>query len=57
MKYTKQGVRDLNDVGKKHVPRILPPECNHKRMKECHPGCGHLICPDCSLTWDTYAEM
>lgn len=26
--------------------------CDHQRMIECHPGCGHFYCPDCGLTWD-----
>jgi hypothetical protein len=29
--------------------------CNHKKMKECHPGCGHYYCPDCGLAWDDYS--
>lgn len=30
--------------------------CVHRRMRECHPGCGHWSCPDCGLTWDDGAE-
>jgi hypothetical protein len=26
--------------------------CEHPRMSECHPGCGHWHCPDCGLLWD-----
>lgn len=25
--------------------------CNHSRMTECHPGCGHYSCP-CGVSWD-----
>ncbi len=31
--------------------------CTHRRMKSCcTPCCGHLYCPDCGLSWDTYGE-
>ncbi len=26
--------------------------CAHRRMRECHVGCGHWSCPDCGLDWD-----
>lgn len=54
MKKTKQGVRDLGSSPPK--PVVIPPDCEHKRMKECHPGCGHYYCPDCDLSWDSYAQ-
>jgi len=55
MKLTKQGVRDLGSAPKK--PKVeIPPTCEHPRMRECHPGCGHYHCPDCGLTWDHYAQ-
>lgn len=58
MRYTKQGVRDLNDllspkVEKLDIDKIM---CKHKRMVECHPGCGHFHCQDCDITWDEGAE-
>lgn len=31
-------------------------ECEHPRMFECHPSCGHFHCPDCDLSWDDYGE-
>jgi len=67
VKLTKQGVRDLGSAPKKPKAQV-PPNCEHKRMKECHKGCGHYHCPDChkgcghyhcpdcGLSWDTYAE-
>lgn len=64
MKLTRQGVRDLNDLGpKRNKPEPLPPECDHLRMGQCHPptkdkpGCGHFSCPDCNLSWDAPAGM
>jgi len=30
--------------------------CLHRRMEECHPGCGHWHCPDCGLSWDDDGE-
>ena len=30
-------------------------DCTHPHMHECHPGCGHLSCPDCGLEWDDHA--
>lgn len=26
--------------------------CLHPRMRECHRGCGHWLCPDCGLFYD-----
>lgn len=50
---TKQGVRNLDHLpAPKRVKVELPPECDHHRMRECHPRCGHFICPDCGLSWD-----
>ncbi len=58
MKLTKQGVRDLNDPIPKNAPiKELPKNCEHKRMKTCHPKCGHWYCPDCDLTWDDGAGI
>lgn len=31
-------------------------QCEHPRMAECHPGCGHWSCPDCGLSWDDWGE-
>ncbi len=57
MKLTKQGVRDLNPPKQKRkVVLEIPVQCDHKRMRECHPGCGNWICRDCGLTWDDDAE-
>jgi hypothetical protein len=60
-KLTKQGVRDLDPLNGKKVkstnPNILG-LCDHRRMKNCCDyNCGHLICPDCGLSWDVSAEM
>lgn len=30
--------------------------CDHSGMRECHPGCGHLVCTGCGLAWDEGAE-
>lgn len=48
------GVRDLGSTPPKK-PVKVPPDCDHRRMKECHPGCGHYACP-CGLSWDHFAE-
>ena len=29
--------------------------CDHAKMDECCPGCGHFYCP-CGIVWDDYAE-
>jgi len=55
---TRQGVRDLDSLPsppRRALP-APPRPCLHRRMVECHPGCGHLYCPRCGLDWDTYAE-
>ena len=30
--------------------------CNHRRMRECHEGCGHWSCPDCGVSFDDWGE-
>jgi hypothetical protein len=30
--------------------------CEHRQLRECHPGCGHFWCSQCGLTWDEAAE-
>ena len=57
MKLTKQGVRDLNDLGPKKEARVLPPTCDHRKMRlHCggHDGrgCGHYVCDGCGMDWD-----
>ena len=61
MKLTRQGVRDLNNLGpKKPKPDPIPNNCPHRRMREhClvkGKGCGHWECPDCGLSWDDASE-
>lgn len=64
LKLTRQGVRDLggNDVRKKKPQMVAIQQCEHKRMRECHPsvngkpGCRHFICNDCGLSWDDAAQ-
>lgn len=37
----------------KHVDAVLRGvSCLHPRMRECHRGCGHWVCPDCGLFYD-----
>lgn len=58
MKYTKQGLRDLNDLpSPKREKAHIPKECDHRDMCECHVGCGHYNCPNCGLSFDHFAEM
>ena len=36
----------------------IPPAgafCDHRKMRECHSGCGHFSCP-CGVSWDEGAE-
>lgn len=56
-KVTRQGVRDLGS-GLPRSPAQIPPDCDHRRMRYCcHPrNCGHLVCPDCPLSWDEGAQ-
>lgn len=57
VKLTRQGVRDLNGLpGPRREKTVLPLNCDHRRMRECCPGCGHFYCPGCGLTWDRGAE-
>ena len=56
MKLTKQGVRDLNNIGNnksKGIKLENPPVnqfCKHVRIKDHLSGDSHCI--DCGLTWD-----
>lgn len=53
---TKQGVRDLNSPGPgPEVISIAAWTCDHRKMRECCPGCGHYSCP-CGISWDEGAE-
>jgi hypothetical protein len=60
IKRTKQGVRDLSDIGPKDTnkvkPIVIPQQCEHRRMRECHKGCGHYVCPDCGFFYDNASD-
>lgn len=59
VKLTRQGVRDLggNEQRRARTGRWSPiHQCTHRRMRECHRGCGHLRCPDCGLSFDDFGE-
>jgi ribosomal protein L37AE/L43A len=47
-------VRPAEDVVAPVLSRHMPTgaTCEHPRMTECCPGCGHWHCPDCGLTYD-----
>jgi hypothetical protein len=54
MKYTKQGIRDLDALPSKPTGRKLdePPNdafCNHSSKKDYH---GDMLCSDCGQMWD-----
>lgn len=60
-KLTKQGVRDLSSIGPKAKPvtevQVYEPTvCDHRQMRECHPGCKHYTCP-CGVSWDESAGL
>jgi hypothetical protein len=59
VKLTKQGVRDLNDIGPPPKPLktvVTGITCDHKNMRTCCPNCGHWHCPDCGLYFDSFSE-
>ena len=58
VKLTKQGVRDLGGNERREEPSRWSPlrQCPHRRMRECHRGCGHWSCPDCGLGFDDMGE-
>ena len=56
MKLTKQGVRDLGGNSGHRRYSVLPTNCSHPRMRQCHERCGHWVCPDCGENYDQAAD-
>lgn len=58
-KMTKQGLRDLGN--QKTKKRDVPIQCEHTKIKShCvvkGKGCGHILCPECDLSFDLGSEL